>query len=80
MDPQAEKDKTERVTELGRRARGEIAKWNQMTGYQFKTCFFIQCKLYFLGKTEIHLLRLQNITKPERKYVKIENELYIMTN
>ena len=28
---QAEKDKTERVTGLGRRTREETAKWNQMT-------------------------------------------------
>ena len=28
---QAENDKTERVTGLGRRTREEIAKWNQMT-------------------------------------------------
>ena len=31
MYQQAEKDKTERVTELGRRTREEIAKWNQIT-------------------------------------------------
>ena len=31
MDQQAEKDKTERVTGLGRRTREEITKWNQMT-------------------------------------------------
>ena len=34
---QAEKDKTERVTGLGRRTREEIAKWNQMTALRFKT-------------------------------------------
>ena len=28
------KDKTERVTELGRRMREEIAKWNQMTAHK----------------------------------------------
>ena len=31
-DQQAEKDKIERVTGLGRRTREEIAKWNQMRG------------------------------------------------
>ena len=36
-DQQAEKDKTERVTGLGRRAREEIAKWNQMTALRFQT-------------------------------------------
>ena len=34
---QAENDKTERVTELGRRTREEIAKWNQMTALRFQT-------------------------------------------
>ena len=34
---QAENDKTERVTGLGRRTREEIAKWNQMTALRFKT-------------------------------------------
>ena len=37
MDQQAEKDKTERVTGLGRRTREEIAKWNQMTALKFQT-------------------------------------------
>ena len=37
MDQQAEKDKTERVTGLGRRTRQEIAKWNQMTALTFQT-------------------------------------------
>ena len=37
MDQQAEKDKTERVTGLGRRTREEIAKWNQMTALRFLT-------------------------------------------
>ena len=37
MDQQAEKDKTERVTGLGRRTRKEIAKWNQMTALRFQT-------------------------------------------
>ena len=37
MDQQAEKDKTERVTGLGRRTRQEIAKWNQMTALRFQT-------------------------------------------
>ena len=32
---QAENDKTERVTGLGRRTREEIAKWNQMTALRF---------------------------------------------
>ena len=36
MDQQAEKDKTERVTGLGR-TREEIAKWNQMTALRFQT-------------------------------------------
>ena len=34
---QAEKDKTERVTGLGRRTREEIANWNQMTALRFQT-------------------------------------------
>ena len=34
---QAENDKTERVTGLGRRTREEIAKWNQMTALRFHT-------------------------------------------
>ena len=34
---QAEKDKTERVTALGRRRREEIVKWDQMTALRFKT-------------------------------------------
>ena len=34
---QAENDKTERVTGLGRRKREEIAKWNQMTALRFQT-------------------------------------------
>ena len=33
---QAAKDKTERVTGLGRRTREEIAKWNQMTALRFR--------------------------------------------
>ena len=33
----AEKDKTERVTRLGRRTREAIAKWNQMTALRFQT-------------------------------------------
>ena len=37
MDQQAEKDKTERVTGLGTRARKEIAKWNQMKALRFQT-------------------------------------------
>ena len=36
MDKQAEKDKTERVTGLGRRTREEIAKWNQITALRFE--------------------------------------------
>ena len=36
-DQQAEKDKIERVTGLGRRTREEIAKWNQMTALRFPT-------------------------------------------
>ena len=35
MGQQAEKDKTERVTGLGRRTREETAKWNQMTALRF---------------------------------------------
>ena len=31
------KDKTERVIGLGRRTRGEIVKWNQMTALRFQT-------------------------------------------
>ena len=31
MGQQAEKDKTKRVTGLGRKTREEIVKWNQMT-------------------------------------------------
>ena len=34
---QAENDKTERVTGLGRRTREAIAKWNQMTALRFHT-------------------------------------------
>ena len=34
---QAENNKTERVTGLGRRTRKEIAKWNQMTALRFQT-------------------------------------------
>ena len=34
---QAENDKTEWVTGLGRRTREEIAKWNQMTALRFQT-------------------------------------------
>ena len=34
---QAENDKTERVTGLGRRTREEIAKWNQMTALRSQT-------------------------------------------
>ena len=34
---QAENDKTERVTGLGRRTREERAKWNQMTALRFQT-------------------------------------------
>ena len=37
MDQQAEKDKTENVTGLGRGTREEIAKWNQMTALRFQT-------------------------------------------
>ena len=37
MDLQAEKYKTERVIELCRRTRQEIAKWNQMTALRFQT-------------------------------------------
>ena len=36
-EQQAEKNKTERVTGLGRRTREEIAKWNQMTALRFQT-------------------------------------------
>ena len=36
-DQQAEKDKIERVTGLGRKTREEIAKWNQMTALRFQT-------------------------------------------
>ena len=36
-DQQAENDKTERVTGLGRRTREEIAKRNQMTALRFQT-------------------------------------------
>ena len=34
---QAENDKIQRVTGLGRRTREEIAKWNQMTALRFQT-------------------------------------------
>ena len=37
MDQQAEKDKTEQVTGLGRRTEEEIANWNQMTALRFQT-------------------------------------------
>ena len=36
-DQQAEKDKTERVTALGRRTREETEKWNQTTALRFQT-------------------------------------------
>ena len=36
-DQQAEKDKRERVTGLGRRTREAIAKWNQKTALRFQT-------------------------------------------
>ena len=36
-DQQAEKDKTERVTGVGRRTTEETAKWNQMTALRFQT-------------------------------------------
>ena len=36
-DQQAEKDKAERVTGLGRKTREEIPKWNQMTALRFQT-------------------------------------------
>ena len=35
MDKQAEKNRTERATRLGRRTREETAKWNQMTALRF---------------------------------------------
>ena len=35
--PAGKKDKTERVTRLGRRTREEIVKWNQMTALGFQT-------------------------------------------
>ena len=34
---QKKKDKTERITGLGRRTREEIVKWNQMIALRFKT-------------------------------------------
>ena len=37
MDQQAEKNKTESVTGLGRKTREEIAKWNQMTALRLQT-------------------------------------------
>ena len=37
MDQQTEKDKTERITGLGRRTREDIAKWNKMTALRFQT-------------------------------------------
>ena len=37
MNQQAEKEKTERVTELGRRTTEDIAKWNQTTAVRFQT-------------------------------------------
>ena len=36
-DQQAEKDKIERVTGLGRRTREALAKWNQITALRFQT-------------------------------------------
>lgn len=42
--------------------------------YQSKTCFLIRYRLYVHGKSEIQLLRLQNMTNLERKRVKIKNE------
>ena len=38
MDQQSErKNKTDRVTGLGRRTREEIVKWNQMTALRFQS-------------------------------------------
>ena len=37
MDQQAEKDQTERLTEVGRRTKEETAKWNKMTALRFQT-------------------------------------------
>ena len=37
MDQQAEKDKTERVTGLGRRTREKIAEWGKMAALRFQT-------------------------------------------
>ena len=37
MDQQAEKDKTERVTGVGRKTREEIAKWNKIIALRFQT-------------------------------------------
>ena len=54
---QAENDKTERVTGLGRRTREEIAKWNQMTALRFQTGGRHQTSPAFLrGQTGKYLL------------------------
>ena len=37
MGQQTEKEKTERVSGLGRKTREETVKWNQMTALKFKT-------------------------------------------
>ena len=57
MDQQAEKDKTERVTGLGRRTREEIAKWNQKTALRLQT----------VGRRETSPASLRGTTKKKEQ-------------
>ena len=52
---QAEKDKTERGTGLGRRTREEIEKWNQMTALRFQTGWRHQTSLASLLGLELKI-------------------------
>ena len=62
MDQQAEKNKTERVTGLGRRTGEEIAKWNQTTALRFQTGGRHQTSLVSLkGSTEFESSWLTDI-------------------
>ena len=61
---QAENDKTERVTALGRRTREEIAKWNQMTALRFQTVGRHQTSPASLRGTRTNGRRDSNIAQP----------------
>ena len=61
---QAENDKTERVTGLGRRPREEISKWNQMTALRFQTLGRYQTSLASLrGRTNMKMLLFVAVPK-----------------